>query len=82
MFLFSVALFAVVQVASVFAQTDGFDAMSSPTAQSSFAVGDTLPIVWVPGNSNGTITIELIGGASPSLLNPVAVVACKFDNEK
>ncbi len=60
---------------SAFAQTPNFDILTSPAEQTTYTVGDTLPIVWTPGTSTGTVTLTLIGGLATNALNPVVVIA-------
>jgi len=57
------------------AQTPGFDVFSEPKNQSSWKVGDVLPIAWMPSAPAGKITLTLIGGSSSSDLAPVLVIA-------
>lgn len=65
---------ALALASSVFAQTPGFDAISSPTQGQSVAAGSTLDIVWDPANYTGTVTITLLEGGSPSTLSLGPVV--------
>jgi hypothetical protein len=54
---------------SVFAQTSGFDAISSPTSNQNVPAGTSLDIVWQPStNYTGTVTITLLEGSTPSTL--------------
>jgi hypothetical protein len=54
---------------SVFAQTSGFDAISSPIQDQNVPAGTSLDIVWQPStNYTGTVTITLLEGATPSTL--------------
>ncbi|PMD17217.1 hypothetical protein NA56DRAFT_692130 [Hyaloscypha hepaticicola] len=62
------------------AQTPGFDVFSSPNSQSSWKVGDVLPIAWTPSMPAGKITLTLIGGSSSSNLAPVLVIAQSIDS--
>jgi hypothetical protein len=57
------------------AQTAGFDVFSTPVNQSSWKVGDVLPIAWAPSAPAGKITLTLIGGPSSSNLAAVIVIA-------
>jgi len=56
--------------ARVFAQTGGFDVMSSPTQDQTVAAGSVLPIVWAASaNYTGTtVTIQLLQGLTPGTL--------------
>ena len=69
---------AVLSLAStIFAQTAGFDAMTSPTQDQSVAAGSSLNIVWDAGNytaDSDTITITLLQGADPSTLSKGQVI--------
>jgi hypothetical protein len=61
---------------SVFAQTTGFDPISSPTQDQNVPAGTSLDILWQPSTTyTGTITITLLEGATPSTLALGAVIA-------
>lgn len=61
--------------ALVVAQTPGFDAISAPTQDESINAGSSFEIIWEPAAQDGTITITLLQGASPSTLQLGPVVA-------
>ncbi|KAI6093277.1 Ser-Thr-rich glycosyl-phosphatidyl-inositol-anchored membrane family-domain-containing protein [Hypoxylon rubiginosum] len=76
---------ALAFAASVFAQTDGYAVMTSPTKGASVPSGKTFTIVWEAGKYTGDATISLLGGDSPTTLVPgatlgtVDVAAGSFD---
>jgi hypothetical protein len=77
------ALFAF--AASVLAQnpTDGFDPIVKPTKGEKVPAGSTYDIEWQPNATfTGTVTIALLGGASPSTLQILSTVAKAVDNSK
>lgn len=64
--------------ASAFAQTSGFDAMTTPTEDTNVVAGDVYTINWQPGTyTTGTVTLSLLGGATPSTLQDLGAFACK-----
>lgn len=65
-------------VSAALAQTPDFDPFLSPVNQSTFTVGQILPISWTPTAPAGKINLTLIGGPSPSELQPIAYIACKY----
>lgn len=66
---------------SAYAQTAGFDALTSPTQDQTVAAGSTLDIIWEPTAlyNKDTVTITLLQGTTPSTLSTGATVASKFD---
>lgn len=77
MYLSTLAFFVLAQSASVLAQTQFFDVLTSPPTGSNYLTGSVLPIVWTPGDSSGTISIVLNGGSSPLTLEFVTSVVSK-----
>lgn len=69
---------ALAFVASVVAQTAGFDPITSPTQWEKVAAGKTFTIKWQPGDVQGTVTIGLIGGAAQNKQVPLSTLACKY----
>jgi len=63
--------------AAAYAQTAGFDALSSPTQDQEVAAGSTLDIIWEPTATynNDTVTITLLEGSTPSTLSTGPIVA-------
>jgi len=58
------------------AQTANFDEITSPTQDQNVAAGSSLDIVWKPSEQySGTVTIQLLQGATPSTLSKGGVVA-------
>ncbi|KAK0731294.1 Ser-Thr-rich glycosyl-phosphatidyl-inositol-anchored membrane family-domain-containing protein [Lasiosphaeris hirsuta] len=75
------AIFALASV--VLGQTEGFDAISKPTKDEKVPAGSTYNIVWAPTSKfTGPITITLLGGASPGLLDTIETIAKGVDNSK
>lgn len=72
---------AVLAFASmVYAQTPGFNPISSPYQDESIAAGQPFDIVWEPSkNYTGTVTIQLLQGATPSTLSTGDVVQAGVD---
>ncbi|KAM3064929.1 hypothetical protein ACMFMG_011243 [Clarireedia jacksonii] len=62
---------AALLASSVFAQTPGFDVITSPTENKIYKVGTPLNITWVPNAVTGTIMIQLMEGATPGTLQSV-----------
>ncbi|CZR53586.1 uncharacterized protein PAC_03466 [Phialocephala subalpina] len=81
MYLSTLAFFVLAHSASVFAQTQFFDVLTSPPTGSNYVAGSVLPIVWTPGDSTGTISIVLNGGSSPSTLELITSVAKGIDTK-
>lgn len=78
---FASALFAAVALAtSVFAQTDGFAAITSPTQDQNLVADSDFTIVWQQGATPPTadFTITLLQGATPGTLQLGAVIAGMF----
>jgi hypothetical protein len=74
------ALFAF--AAAVVAQnpTEGFDVITKPTQGEKVPAGSTYDIVWQPSAAHpGSITIGLLGGASPQTLTVVDTIAKGVD---
>ncbi|QSZ35092.1 hypothetical protein DSL72_007956 [Monilinia vaccinii-corymbosi] len=68
-------------IASVLAQTPGFDAISVPTEGQIVKVGGYLDIKWEPNKVNGTVTIKLLEGADPkSLAYDPVIIASSVNN--
>ena len=66
-------------VGAAFAQTSGFDAMSKPTEGEEVTAGSTYDITWSYNSEfPGTVTLELMGGASSSTLNILNSIASMF----
>jgi len=64
--------------AAVMAQnpTEGFDVITKPTEGEKVPAGSTYDIVWEPSAAHpGSITIGLLGGASPQTLSVVDTIA-------
>jgi hypothetical protein len=62
---------------AVYAQnpTDGFDPITQPTQDENVPAGQPFDIVWEPStNYTGTVTIQLLQGATPSTLSKGEVV--------
>ena len=74
---FSVA--AVLAFATaVFAQTDGFNVISNPYAGEKVLAGKPCEIKWAPSADpkfQGPVRIDVLGGATPQLLDIVGEVA-------
>jgi len=78
---YSIISAAILALASsVFAQTAGFDAITSPSQGQNVVAGSSLDIIWQPGSQTGTITITLLQGSSPAFLSPGQTVASSIDN--
>ncbi|KAL2270956.1 hypothetical protein VTJ83DRAFT_327 [Remersonia thermophila] len=72
---FSIAS-VVAFAAATLAQTTGFHPITKPVQGEEVQAGSTYEIVWLPDNTHpGEITIELLGGATPSTLNIVGTIA-------
>jgi hypothetical protein len=65
-------------ISSAAAQTNGFDAITSPTQDQNLAAGQSFDIVWQPGTETGDITITLLQGATPQTLEAGPVVASTY----
>ena len=67
---------AVLAFASVVcAQTANFDAITSPYQDQNVAAGEPFDIVWEASkNYTGTVTIQLLEGATPSTLSKGDVI--------
>jgi hypothetical protein len=75
---FTSTIFAAVALAtSVFAQTDGFAAITAPTRDQELTAGSTFTIQWQTGTTPTTegFTISLIQGATPGTLELGSVIA-------
>lgn len=58
--------------------TSGFNVLSKPTEGEKVPAGSTYQIVWAPtAQYPGPITIGLLGGATPQLLDIVDTIASK-----
>jgi hypothetical protein len=63
---------------SAFAQTAGFDVLTSPSNLESVPAGKTFTIVWTPDTTHtGTVTIHLIGGATQNTQTEIGIIARK-----
>lgn len=63
----------------VFAQTDGFDAITQPAEHSTLNAGEDFEIVWEPTDAyKGTVTITLIGGPEQKSQDDLEVVASQY----
>lgn len=63
--------------------TDGFNVITKPTKGEEVPAGSTYEIVWSPDASHpGAITIGLLGGAKPNLLDVVGTIAKGVDASK
>jgi hypothetical protein len=61
---------------SVLAQTPGFDPISKPAKDEEVAAGSTYLVDWeASSNYNGSVTIDLLGGADPGHLAPLSLLA-------
>lgn len=60
--------------------TAGFDAITSPLPNQILTPGTAFEIVWQSAELEGTITIHLLQGPSPSLLQDGGVIASGVDN--
>lgn len=69
-------------ISSVFAQTEGFDAITSPTEGQILQAGQTYTITWDPTAeyNSDTVTIRLLQGADQNTLdfNPNNVVGMQI----
>lgn len=69
-------------ISSAVAQTEGFDAITSPTDGETLTAGQTYTITWDPtvAYNDETVTIRLLQGASQGTLdfNPNGVVGKSF----
>ncbi|KAF8861476.1 hypothetical protein BDZ45DRAFT_799938 [Acephala macrosclerotiorum] len=81
MYLSTLAFLILTHSASVFAQTQFFDVLTSPPTGSNYPAGSVLPISWTPGDSTGTISIVLNGGSSPLTLQYITTVAKSIDTK-
>lgn len=65
-------------VSRVFAQTEGFDAITAPTKDQTLTAGTTSTVVWdFNAQYAGTVTITLLQGATPETLQLGSAIACK-----
>lgn len=65
-------------VSAVVAQTAGFDAITTPAKNEIVPAGSNYVIHWdYTSTYAGTVTIQLLQGATPSTLQLGAVIACK-----
>jgi len=63
-----------------FPQPFAFDTITQPLEDATFAVGSPLDIVWEAGSVTGTITINLLQGATNTTLSLGQVVAASIEN--
>ncbi|KAH8885087.1 hypothetical protein GQ53DRAFT_367194 [Thozetella sp. PMI_491] len=67
--------------ASALAQTLHFDAITKPGQSETIPAGSKYTIQWEPSTEySGTVSLSVIGGASPQTLQPVADIAKSVDN--
>lgn len=65
-------------VSRVFAQTEGFDAITAPTKDQTLTAGTTSTVTWdYNPQYAGTVTITLLQGATPETLQLGSAIACK-----
>lgn len=63
-------------VSRVFAQTEGFDAITAPTKDQTLAAGTTSTVTWdYNPQYAGTVTITLLQGATPETLQLGSAIA-------
>jgi hypothetical protein len=66
---------------SVFAQTEGFDVITSPIKDQQVPAGEPFEIVWQPGTyTKGTATITLLQGATPETLQDGQVIVGSYSH--
>lgn len=65
--------------ASAFAQTPDFDPVYTPKKDETVTAGSSFTLTWdaPPKYADGTISIELIGGATQNTQQPIAKIACE-----
>lgn len=69
-------------VSRVFAQTEGFDAISAPTKGQTLTAGATSTVTWeYKPEYAGTITITLLQGATPETLQLGSAIASKSSSQ-
>lgn len=74
----SVAAF-VALVGTAFAQTEGFDSITVPTKDQALIAGETLDITWEYSSEyDGTVTLQLLQGATQGTLEIGETIACMF----
>lgn len=79
-FAFSSAAFLAF-ASSALAQTSGFDPITVPTNNADVPAGQTLTVQWEPStNYTGTVSLLLLGGATPSTLELGPTIASGLDN--
>jgi hypothetical protein len=70
------AVFAFASAVLAQSTTDGFDVISKPTKDEKVPAGTTYSIVWDPiASYDGTVSISLLGGATPATLQNLGVIA-------
>jgi hypothetical protein len=63
---------------AVLAQTEGFHPLVKPAEGEVVPAGSTYEIVWQPDATNpGSVSIDLLGGGSPSTLLVLDTIACE-----
>ncbi|KAK2610816.1 hypothetical protein N8I77_004217 [Diaporthe amygdali] len=68
-------------VSRVFAQTEGFDAISAPTKDQTLAAGSSTTVTWDYNSKYaGAVTITLLQGATPETLQLGSAIATGIDN--
>ena len=64
---------------AVLAQTADFDPITKPGKEETIPAGTTYEVTWQPSTKyDGTVSITLLGGGSPSTLEDVEVVGSKY----
>lgn len=77
---FTVSAAFLAFVASAFAQTDGFDALTTPIKDENLPAGKAYDVNWQPGTyTTGTVSLSLLGGATPATLQVLGSIACKSE---
>jgi hypothetical protein len=76
---FTISAAVLAFAASAVAQTAGFDAMSTPAQDENVSAGSTYNIVWGASSyTDQTVTLSLLGGATPSTLQILGSIASKL----
>lgn len=69
-------------VSRVFAQTDGFDAITAPTKDQTLTAGTTTTVTWdYNPQYAGSVTITLLQGATPETLQLGSAIASKSSSQ-
>jgi hypothetical protein len=75
--LLMVLLLILSLVPRVVSQTPGFDPIIVPEPGSTLPAGVNFTVKWVPGSTSGTVSINLLAGASSSLMHYSGNIASK-----